>query len=203
MFPILLGTVIPPIPWAKPGCLFIEEIPPDVQCKLFLAQLEPPCPAFPASGARHRPHFTLLPGSCGEQGGLSLPEPPCLRCDEFVCLFPSPCQAEAVPQPLLSSDRLAGLVQPQRPHGRRQEEEDRRGGVRGQQQCDHLPLGLSHGKRVHRGDRRGWEVHPFEEHLRAGLGVSRAEARGRSWSLSAPGLRVGPGAHGIKEPGIS
>lgn len=125
-----------------------------------------------------------------------------MRC-VCVCFLPCPHQAEAVPQPVLPGDGLARLVQPQRPHGRRQEEEDWRGGVWSQQQCDHFPLCLCHGERVHRGDRRGWEVHPLEEHLWAGLDVTTRVpcwgAGGVLGALAAPRLHFDPRACGIKE----
>lgn len=131
VFPTLPGMAIPPLLWAKHGCFFREEIPPDTQCTTSLAQPELflLCPAFPASRAQFPTRLTLLPGSHGQQRDLSLS---LLFCDVMcvcVCFLPSPLQAEAVPQPFLPGDRLTSLVQPQCPHGRRQEEEDQRGGV--------------------------------------------------------------------------
>lgn len=74
VFPTLPGMAIPPLLWAKPGCFFSEEIPPDTQCTPSLAQPELflLCPAFPASRARLPTRFTLLPGSHGQQRGPSL-----------------------------------------------------------------------------------------------------------------------------------
>lgn len=130
MFPTFPGIVIPPFPWAKPDCLFGEEIPPDTQCTPSLAQLKL-CPLTVQHSLPAESDSQLASPSC--QGVVESKEVPSLSLllhDVMcVCSLPSPRQAEAVPQPLLPGDRLARLIQPQRPHGRRQEEEDRRGGV--------------------------------------------------------------------------